>query len=401
MPYVAGCEIRDNPDTPSAAAAVKKSARLGDSTPISYLTPDDRYVEKTCHARRHHRRPYRRLSTPSSRPRPATNCRANSRFTMACCPAQSRHLRHQRNCPTSPERFSRLSTSCRKATCRLRIPHSPPARCRHRLQRESRRLPPLAERSITPPQRSHWLRDFAHTTPPQWMKARHHRAGGLDQPQRPCDAPAYLYSTGDERIAFAAREDQENRQTLRRQPAPPISAMENVISNASAAPSATTKSSSSSRQRRLRSAPCDHGKLELEYEGEMKGADYVGRKLIRRRHRQDLRRYFTGANVASRSCNGSTSVVEIHFLSIPSPLSKLWKILKDQGLVRHLGPLGLSKKKSRATGIGRRIHPRRPARSQTHRPQRRTNIQGRREKADRNARKLSTKRTTRTGREDS
>ena len=38
--------------------------------------------------------------------------------------------------------------------------------------------------------------------------------------------------------------------------------------------------------------PAITGKLELEYEGEMKGADYVGRELIRSCHRQDLRPVF-------------------------------------------------------------------------------------------------------------
>src|ERR1700688_1709072 len=46
MPYVAGCEIRDNPYAPICRRCREEVARLGDATQIAYLTPDDRYVEK-------------------------------------------------------------------------------------------------------------------------------------------------------------------------------------------------------------------------------------------------------------------------------------------------------------------------------------------------------------------
>src|SRR5580700_5292956 len=46
MPYLAGCEIRDNPYAPICRRCREEVARLGDAAPISYLTPDDRYVEK-------------------------------------------------------------------------------------------------------------------------------------------------------------------------------------------------------------------------------------------------------------------------------------------------------------------------------------------------------------------
>ncbi|MFZ0145010.1 MAG: magnesium chelatase, partial [Candidatus Sulfotelmatobacter sp.] len=46
MPYLTGCEIRDNPYAPICRRCREEVARLGDAAPISYLTPDDRYVEK-------------------------------------------------------------------------------------------------------------------------------------------------------------------------------------------------------------------------------------------------------------------------------------------------------------------------------------------------------------------
>src|SRR5437868_709391 len=46
LPYVAGCEIRDNPYEPICKRCRELIAREGDSTPIAYLSRDDRYVEK-------------------------------------------------------------------------------------------------------------------------------------------------------------------------------------------------------------------------------------------------------------------------------------------------------------------------------------------------------------------
>src|SRR5690348_16860995 len=46
MPYVAGCEIHDNPYSPICRRCHQEISKHGDSTPIAYLTPEDRYVEK-------------------------------------------------------------------------------------------------------------------------------------------------------------------------------------------------------------------------------------------------------------------------------------------------------------------------------------------------------------------
>src|SRR5690349_16141910 len=46
LPYVAGCEIHDNPYDPICKRCRELIAREGEATPIAYLTADDRYVEK-------------------------------------------------------------------------------------------------------------------------------------------------------------------------------------------------------------------------------------------------------------------------------------------------------------------------------------------------------------------
>jgi len=46
MPYVAGCEIHDNPYAPICRRCRELVAKEADATPIAWLTPDHRYVEK-------------------------------------------------------------------------------------------------------------------------------------------------------------------------------------------------------------------------------------------------------------------------------------------------------------------------------------------------------------------
>src|SRR5436853_5765442 len=45
-PYVAGCEIHDNPYAPICRRCRELIAERGDETPIAYLTQEQRYVEK-------------------------------------------------------------------------------------------------------------------------------------------------------------------------------------------------------------------------------------------------------------------------------------------------------------------------------------------------------------------
>src|SRR5216683_7684646 len=45
-PYLAGCEIHDNPYTPICRRCRDLVAECGESTAIAWLTPEDRYIEK-------------------------------------------------------------------------------------------------------------------------------------------------------------------------------------------------------------------------------------------------------------------------------------------------------------------------------------------------------------------
>jgi magnesium chelatase subunit I len=101
-----------------------------------------------------------------------------------------------------------------------------------------------------------------------------------------------------ERIAFAAREDKRVDKRSGVSQRLPISVMENVISNAERRAILHDEKTTVPRIGDVYAAlPAITGKLELEYEGEMKGADYVSRELIRNAIAKTYDQYFAGANM--------------------------------------------------------------------------------------------------------
>src|SRR5260370_34278225 len=99
-----------------------------------------------------------------------------------------------------------------------------------------------------------------------WTRSNRHRL----------HLPKYVQQV-TERIAFAAREDKKIDKRSGVSQRLPISAMENVISNAERRALRNDERLVVPRISDVYAAlPAITGKLELEYEGEMKGADFVG-----------------------------------------------------------------------------------------------------------------------------
>jgi magnesium chelatase subunit I len=102
-----------------------------------------------------------------------------------------------------------------------------------------------------------------------------------------------------EHIAFLAREDKRIDKRSGVSQRLPISALENVVSNAERRALRAHEGIAVPRVLDLYSAlPAITGKLELEYEGELKGGDAVARELIRTAVGKVYTHYFEGANVA-------------------------------------------------------------------------------------------------------
>ncbi|HWB84736.1 MAG TPA: hypothetical protein VG675_11395 [Bryobacteraceae bacterium] len=101
-----------------------------------------------------------------------------------------------------------------------------------------------------------------------------------------------------EQLAFLAREDKRVDKRSGVSQRLPISALENVVSNAERRALKAREQVAVPRIIDLYSAlPAITGKLELEYEGELKGGDTVARELIRIAVGQIYDRYFDNANV--------------------------------------------------------------------------------------------------------
>ena len=100
-----------------------------------------------------------------------------------------------------------------------------------------------------------------------------------------------------EAIAFKARADQRIDKRSGVSQRLPISCLENVLSNAERRALVTGEDVVVPRISDIYSAlPAITGKLELEYEGELKGADTIARDLIRQAIQMIFRQYFPSAD---------------------------------------------------------------------------------------------------------
>jgi magnesium chelatase subunit I len=98
---------------------------------------------------------------------------------------------------------------------------------------------------------------------------------------RKIEVPDYLRHVVEE-IAFQAREDKRVDRRSGVSQRLPITTLESVVSNAEQRAARTGETHSVARVTDVYAAlPAITGKMELEYEGELKGADFIARELIR------------------------------------------------------------------------------------------------------------------------
>ena len=103
-----------------------------------------------------------------------------------------------------------------------------------------------------------------------------------------------------EQLAFSAREDKRVDKRSGVSQRLPISVLENVVSNAERRALRNHESVAVPRVLDIYAAlPSMTGKIELEYEGELKGGDAVARELIRLAVGKIYNKYFEGVNIAN------------------------------------------------------------------------------------------------------
>jgi magnesium chelatase subunit I len=154
------------------------------------------------------------------------------------------------------------------------------------------------------------------------------------------EVPTYIREIV-EQLAFLAREDKRVDKRSGVSQRLPISALENVISNAERRALKSREDLAVPRVLDIYAAlPSITGKLELEYEGELKGGDNIARELIRAAVGKVYTNSFEGVNVSQIvqwfELGGSLKLDD----SVDSA-NVVKQLAKIQGLMEKTGALGL------------------------------------------------------------
>ncbi len=148
-----------------------------------------------------------------------------------------------------------------------------------------------------------------------------------------------------EHAAFVAREDKRVDKRSGVSQRLPISAIENVVSNAERRAIRSGEKLVVPRVGDIYAAlPAITGKLELEYEGELKGADSVARDIIRAAVARTYDHYFHGNSNMNQVVQWFDLGGEIQLRDSASAQEMLQKLRGIQGLLDKLSALGLSGK---------------------------------------------------------
>jgi magnesium chelatase subunit I len=346
-PYVAGCEIRDNPYAPLCRRCKLLIAEMEEATPIAWLTPEDRYVEK--------------LATPDVTVAdligdldPIKAARGGhdlaSEFTMhyGLLPRANRGIFAVNELPDLAGKiqvalFNILQEGdiqIKGYPVRLALdvalvfsanPEDYTAR--------GKIVTPLKDR-IGSEIRTHYAstveEGIAITQQEAWTDRR--AAGESHASTGSLDIPFFLRET-IEQVAFLAREDRRVDKRSGVSQRLPISTLELVVSNAERRALLHGETLIVPRITDLYAAlPGITGKLELEYEGELRGADTIVREILRNAVARVYDKYFSETNtqqIEQWFHLGGTLQVD----DSDSSKTILDNLTQIQGLVEKLGPL--------------------------------------------------------------
>jgi magnesium chelatase subunit I len=161
--------------------------------------------------------------------------------------------------------------------------------------------------------------------------------------KRRIEVPDYIREIVEE-VAFQAREDKRVDRRSGVSQRLPISTLENVLSSAEQRAVRSRDSAVVARVADVYAAiPAMTGKFELEYEGEMRGAENIARELIRAAVGKTFTKYFANVNfqpvVQWFEIGG-----ELKVAANASSEEVLAQLKKIQGLFEHLETLGVSSK---------------------------------------------------------
>ena len=347
-PFVAGSELRDNPYAPLSKFSRDLLARLGDDTPIAWMTPQDRYVEK--------------LATPDVTVAdligdvdPIKAARSGhelgSELTMhyGLLPRANRGIFAVNEIPDLAGKIQVAlfnimqegDVQIKGYPVRLELdvaivfsanPEDYTAR--------GKIVTPLKDR-IGSEIRTHYpesIDDAISITEQEAWTARTYTG---DNTIQQIQIPHYIRQIV-ETVAFAARDDKKVDKRSGVSQRLPISTMELVVSNAERRALIHGESTVIPRVGDIYAAlPGITGKIELEYEGEMRGADVVIREIIRNSVASIFDQYFAETNTQQIeqwfNLGGTVQLTDAQ--ASESSFAELKQI---QGLLEKLSPLEIS-----------------------------------------------------------
>ncbi len=301
IPYVTGSEIHESPFHPISAFAKKLIEEKGDETPISWLTPAERYIEK--------------LATPDvtiadmigdidpiKAARRGQDISDELTVHYGLLPRANRGIFAINELPDLAGKIQvglfnimqEGDVQIKGYPVRLPLdlllvftanPEDYTAR--------GKIITPLKDR-IGSEIRTHYPRELeqglAITRQESWTA----RPASLES-----SVPPYIGEIV-EQLAFIAREDKRVDKRSGVSQRLPISVLENVLSNAERRTLVNKESFAVPRILDIYSAlPSMTGKLELEYEGELKGGEAIAREIIRLAVGKIFDRYYEGVNLNS------------------------------------------------------------------------------------------------------
>jgi magnesium chelatase subunit I len=357
-PYIAGSEVRDNPYAPISKYSRDLIARLGDETPIVWLSPEERFVEK--------------LATPDVTVAdlvgdidPIKAARSNqdlgSELTMhyGLLPRANRGIFAINEVPDLAGKIQvALFNIMQEGDVQIkgypvRLPLDVAIVFSANPEDYTARgkiVTPLKDR-IGSEIRTHYPEDIEEgiriTTQEAWT-ARNSEENG--HPAAKIEIPHYIRQLV-EQIAFTAREDKKVDKRSGVSQRLPISTMELVLSNAERRALIHGESIVVPRIGDIYAAlPGITGKIELEYEGEMRGADTVVREIIRTAVAGVFDKYFAGTDTQQIeewfNLGGTVQLNDAQ----PSAAS-LVELQQIQGLLDKLSPLNINGKSAPETTV--------------------------------------------------
>ena len=346
MPVVAGCEINDDPLKPICRACRERIASEGDNTPIAWMSREQRFVEK--------------LATPDvtiadiigdvdpiRAARGGRDLSDELTIHYGLLPRANRGIFAINELPDLAGKIQvGLFNIMQEGDIQikgypLRLPLDVLLVFTANPEDYTARgkiITPLKDR-IGAEIRTHYPSSLEEGMTITQQEAWVGRDSG-----RKIEVPMYLREVVEE-VAFQAREDKRVDKRSGVSQRLPITTLESIVSNAEQRAARNGEKSSVARVADIYAAmPAITGKLELEYEGELKGADTIARELIRTAVGRVFSKHFSEVNfqpvIQWFELGGELKLPEI-----ATTLERCQQLSKIQGLMENIGRLGVTDRK--------------------------------------------------------